>query len=75
MCLCGVLGAESGSLPPEVAGEARRFFRLAAQSIARAPGVAEPAALRTLATLEGALLVARVLDDPAAFEQATAGLP
>lgn len=81
MCLCGVLGAEAGALPPEVAAEARRFFERGAESLARArPGEAagaearRDAGLRALATLEGAMLIARALDDPTAFDRATAGL-
>lgn len=75
MCLCGILGAESDSLPASVAAEARRFFELnldwlqAMYARAEAP---DPlgAATRQLATLEGAMILARVLDDPAVFERA-----
>jgi TetR/AcrR family transcriptional regulator, transcriptional repressor for nem operon len=78
MCLCGVLGAEAGALPPEVAAEARRFFERGAECLARAhggsPAAARDAGLRVLATLEGAMLLARALGDPAAFDRATAGL-
>lgn len=79
MCLCGVLGAEAGALPPEVAAEARRFFERGAECLARAHGggpaaAARDAGLRVLATLEGAMLIARALGDPAAFDRATAGL-
>lgn len=78
MCLCGVLGAEAGALPPEVAAEARRFFERGAACLARAHGgpaaAAGDAGLRVLATLEGAMLLARALGDPAAFDRATAGL-
>ena len=78
MCLCGVLGAEAGGLPPEVAAEARLFFERGAAVLARAHGEPGPASrdagLRTLATLEGAMLLARALGDPEAFERATAGL-
>lgn len=78
MCLCGVLGAEAGGLPPEVAAEARRFFERGAASLARASGLpaetARNSALHALATLEGAMLLARTLGDLAAFDQATAAL-
>jgi TetR/AcrR family transcriptional repressor of nem operon len=78
MCLCGMLGAETGALPPEVAAEARRFFEQGAECLARAQGGEETAArdagLRVLATLEGAMLVARAMGDPAVFDQATADL-
>ena len=77
MCLCGVLGAEAGALPPAVAAEARRFFERGAECLARAEGASDTArdtGLRILATLEGAMLVARILGDPAVFDQATAEL-
>jgi TetR/AcrR family transcriptional repressor of nem operon len=78
MCLCGVLGAEGGVLPPEVAAEAKRFFARGVDALARIQG--EPtverrqAALGILATLEGAMLLARTLGDPAVFDAATATL-
>ncbi|WP_376087446.1 TetR/AcrR family transcriptional regulator [Roseomonas sp. CCTCC AB2023176] len=71
MCLCGVLGAEAGALPPEVAAEARRFFQRGAECLA---GNTPDDGLRILATLEGAMLVARTLGDPDAFDRATATL-
>ena len=78
MCLCGVLVAEAGALPPEVAAEARRFFERGAACLAHAhdgPATeARDAGLRVLATLEGAMLIARALGDPTAFDRATAGL-
>lgn len=78
MCLCGVLGAEAGALPPEVAAEAKRFFQKCADRLAQAqggtPAKARDAGLRILASLEGAMLVARALDDPDAFDRATGGL-
>jgi TetR/AcrR family transcriptional repressor of nem operon len=79
MCLCGVLAAEAGALPPEVAAEARRFFEGSLAHLLRLPEItAEPVptrrALFVLATLEGAMLLARVMPDPATFEHATAGL-
>jgi TetR/AcrR family transcriptional repressor of nem operon len=67
MCLCGVLGAEVDTLPPEVAAEARRFFERGAEHLGRACGgptaTARNAGLRVLATLEGAMLLARALGD------------
>jgi TetR/AcrR family transcriptional repressor of nem operon len=78
MCLCGVLGAEVGGLPPEVAAEARLFFERGAAVLARAHreagSASRDAGLRTLATLEGAMLLARALGDPKAFDRATADL-
>lgn len=78
MCLCGVLGAEAGVLPPEVAGEARSFFNRAVDQIEAAldgrSGNPREQATRVLATLEGAMLLARALDDPSAFDLATRSL-
>lgn len=81
MCLCGVLGAEAGGLPPEVVAEVRRFFAQCIAAMAlrlEAEGMeAEPAqqrATQALAALEGAMLVARAMDDVALFDRATAGL-
>lgn len=78
MCLCGMLGAEAGALPPEIVVEVRRFFENGVQALARTLGKPSPGnraiALRILATLEGAMLLARALGDSAAFDQATEGL-
>ena len=80
MCLCGVLGAEIADLPDPVVAEARRFFDVNIawldQVLAREPGMAAPesrraGALRIIATLEGAMILARTLDDPSVFEAAT----
>jgi TetR/AcrR family transcriptional repressor of nem operon len=79
MCLCGVLGAEAGGLPAEVVAEVRRFFTQCIAAMARrleAEGMAaEPArqrATQALAALEGAMLVARAMDDLGLFDRATA---
>jgi TetR/AcrR family transcriptional repressor of nem operon len=79
MCLCGLLGAEVESLPPEVAAEVRDFFErnvvwLAAVLSRRDGGAlgkeaAEARALTILALLEGALVVARTLKRDAVFDQ------
>jgi TetR/AcrR family transcriptional regulator, transcriptional repressor for nem operon len=76
MCLCGVLGAEAGGLPPEVTEEVRQFFRACAKDLAERIGSAdaEDRALSILATLEGAMILARALGDLGAFDQATARL-
>ncbi len=80
MCLCGMLGAEIDSLPAAVADEARIFFernidwleavfsRLDEPS---APGStqARRRALATLATLEGAMIIARTLERPDIFDE------
>ena len=82
MCLCGMLATEAGLLPPEVAAETRRFFTLALARLTAALAAASPGepgsedrAFQVLATLEGAMTVARALGDPNAFDRATGGLP
>jgi TetR/AcrR family transcriptional regulator, transcriptional repressor for nem operon len=79
MCLCGVLGAESGDLPAEVSAEARRFFRRNLKALGRLYGppsaASRQSALRVMAILEGAMMLARTLDDPSVFEDATRNLP
>lgn len=73
MCLCGVLAAEVGGLPPEVAAEARAFFERCLQDLDQ---WAEPGggAVRMMAVLEGAMLLARTFGDVAVFERATSEL-
>jgi len=73
MCLCGSLGATSGDLAPEVADEVRRFFDLGVDSLASG-GLSRERATRTLAALEGAILMASVQRDAAIFEVATANI-
>jgi TetR/AcrR family transcriptional regulator, transcriptional repressor for nem operon len=75
MCLCGIIGAEVGSVPDEVGQCVRDFFaKNEAWLIAvyRAQGVAKPAAKARarlmLAALEGALMIARTSDDSATFD-------
>lgn len=80
MCLCGVLGAEIAHLPAPVADEARHFFQA---NIAwldavldRRPNGLPPErrraeALRIIATLEGAMILAKSLNDPDVFDAAT----
>jgi TetR/AcrR family transcriptional regulator, transcriptional repressor for nem operon len=78
VCLCGMLGAEVGGLPPEIVLEVQRFFESGVNSLISGFGKPSPsnraAALRVLATLEGAMLLARVFNDSAVFDQATEGL-
>ncbi len=74
MCLCGLLGAESGGLPEPVAQTARTFFAaLIDRLVAALPDSNDPRAeaLGILARLEGAALLAIVLAEPNAFEVAT----
>jgi TetR/AcrR family transcriptional repressor of nem operon len=76
MCLSGMLGAESGGLPPEVSDEIEQFFRKAVDDLSRRLGDAgaEERAYGVLATLEGALILARAYGSIEAFDHAAAGL-
>jgi TetR/AcrR family transcriptional regulator, transcriptional repressor for nem operon len=68
MCLCGALGAASAHLPPAVALEARRFFERGLDNLTGTHGLSRPDAMRVMATLEGAMLLAAALGDPASFD-------
>ncbi len=78
MCLCGMLAAEKDAVPPEVQAEVRRFVDLnvawIAATGARAADIAtaDPSirhqAMAVFAALEGAMLVARGMDDIALFD-------
>lgn len=77
MCLCGMLGAEVASLPPAVASETKSFFLrnlawleavLARRDQASSPDQNKADALRMIAMLEGAMIVARTLEDTTAFD-------
>jgi len=74
MCLSGMLGAESGGLPVEVSEEIENFFRKAVEDLAQRLGGSEDRAFAVLATLEGALILARAYGEVAAFDHAAASL-
>src|SRR3981189_1387225 len=76
MCLFGVLGAEAGGLPPEIANEILSFFRRCVEDLSQRIGGpdAETRAFQIIATLEGGMMLARAYQDTAAFDQAVAGL-
>ena len=86
MCLCGLLGAEVGGLPGEVVEEVRSFFEA---NLAWLEGVLEEGRARNelclegtteteagliLATLEGAMLVARSTGRDDTFDESVATL-
>lgn len=79
MCLCGVLGTASTSLPGQVAVEAKRFFQCALRFLLtdRKPASRKEQdwALQILALLEGAMMLALALGDADAFRRATRSLP
>jgi TetR/AcrR family transcriptional regulator, transcriptional repressor for nem operon len=76
MCLCGVLGAEAGGLPPEVAEATLSFFHRCIGDLSQRMGSSDSKAraLQVMATLEGAMVLARALGSIDAFDQATASL-
>ena len=79
MCLCGVLGTASASLPAGVALEAKQFFDCV---LAFLLPDSKPAsskkrdwALQILALLEGAMMLALALGNAETFRKATRSLP
>ena len=84
MCLCGMLGAEVAALPEPVASEAKRFFERNIEwltqlfrrndSEAKSEG-SRIHALRIIATLEGAMILARTLGDQSVFDDIASGVP
>lgn len=80
MCLCGMLGAEVADLPGEVAAEVRVFFERSVAWTEAALARTEwgtrvgqtrrrKLALSTLATSEGALVLARSMGDISVFDE------
>ncbi|MBT5107443.1 MAG: TetR/AcrR family transcriptional regulator [Rhodospirillaceae bacterium] len=80
MCLCGMLGAEVDSLPDAVANETKRFFERvlewlkgvlsrAENSHADRADTLESDAAAFLATLEGAMIVAKGAGNPELFDK------
>ncbi|MEQ8823454.1 MAG: TetR/AcrR family transcriptional regulator [Filomicrobium sp.] len=83
MCLCGVLASEKSSLPNGVAKSDQAFFEkniawleavLRRKSPRMSPKNRYAEAVRIIATLEGAMLVASGLGDTATFDLTTATL-
>lgn len=83
MCLCGLLGAESGSLPEKVKHETTRFFKrninwleqaYTSLHITNNESEITSKAMTTLALLEGALMISKTLDSIDVFEHATAAI-
>jgi TetR/AcrR family transcriptional repressor of nem operon len=76
MCLFGVLGAEAGGLPPEIANEVLSFFRRCVEDLSQRIGGpnAEARAFQVIATLEGGMMLTRAYRDTEAFDRAVAGL-
>jgi TetR/AcrR family transcriptional repressor of nem operon len=86
MCLCGMLAAEYHTLPGAMRDSVLRFFdqnerwlegvlaQGGADQSLRYSGPAREAARLFLASLQGAMLIARSFEDPARFESAAASL-
>lgn len=83
MCLGCMLATEAAALPPGVNAEARTFFErslawletvLARSAPGAGPQDAKAEALRIVATLDGAMLVAHGLGDLSAFDRVASGL-
>ncbi|ANK84579.1 MULTISPECIES: TetR/AcrR family transcriptional regulator [unclassified Rhizobium] len=73
MCLCGAMAATSHDLAEEVRAEVQRFFLLGIERLMQG-GLTKEAAVHVIATLEGAMLAANVLNDHSLFDSGTAGL-
>lgn len=67
MCLCGIFAAESGSLPQQVLPQVTAFFDLLSKwlDVALKPAGSAPKAVEIIAAFEGAMLISRVMKDPA----------
>ncbi|MDE1465301.1 TetR/AcrR family transcriptional regulator [Spartinivicinus poritis] len=78
LCLCGMLGAETNSLPEEVVRETKRFFKenikwltaVFARYNQQEEGAMNNKAVYLLSSLEGAMMVAHTLGDLKAFDNA-----
>lgn len=70
MCLCGILAVEGNNLPEPVAAEVRQFMELGIATFSHAMDD-EDAGPRIMAQLEGAMLLARSMDDTGIFDRAT----
>jgi TetR/AcrR family transcriptional repressor of nem operon len=73
MCPCTVLGAGSLDLPPEVAAEVKRFFKMCLDKLVTG-GLSPNSAAELLATITGAMVLANALGDLAAYDRATSEL-
>lgn len=83
MCLCGMMGAEADILPDEVRAEAKHFFEanidwlsktLVNDHRLKSSKARSERATQIIATLEGALIMSRVMKRDDVFEAAVKGL-
>lgn len=70
MCPSTVLAAASQDLPPEVAAEVRRYFKMCLDKLI-AKGLAPAQAAKLLSTITGALVLSNGLDDLDVYDRAT----
>jgi len=76
LCLCGMLGAEAGSLPQPVIEATKVFFARNVEWLERAykcigvQGEAKNKATQTVSLLEGAMIISNVMDDNTFFDSA-----
>jgi TetR/AcrR family transcriptional regulator, transcriptional repressor for nem operon len=70
MCPCAVLGSSSQDLPPEVAVEVKKFFKMCHDKMVE-EGLPSDEASQLLATITGALVVANAVNDLAIYDRAT----
>ena len=73
MCPCTVLGSALRDLPPEVAAEVTRFFKMCLDKL-KAEGLSANSAAGLLSTITGAMVVANALNDFTAYDRATKDL-
>lgn len=76
MCLCGLLGAQSESLPDKVRLEVKRFFEQNLswlQAAHRVNKEQDPvyAAIMTMSVLEGGMMISKALNDHSYFKLLT----
>ena len=70
LCLCGVLAANRDALPDDVADEARAFFEASIDALTTITEDTSKAT-QVLASLEGAMILARSLNDVSVYDAAT----
>ena len=70
ICPCAVLGAASRNLPREVAKEVEAFFTMCLDNL-QSGGLSREKASELLATITGAMVVAKALGDLAYYDRAT----
>lgn len=77
LCLCGMLGAEAGSLPQPVIDATKVFFTRNVEWLEQAyeclgfKSEAKAKATQAVSLLEGAMIISNVMDDHSFFDSAT----